>query len=284
MTRQLVEAFDLHAMLGAPRLRLFDCGFSLADPHKGRADYDAGHIPGAFYAHLDDDLAGRPGGGRGRHPLPAVPAFIRTLGRFGVAAGDHVVVYDDSGGAIAARLWWMLRWVGLESVRLLNGGIQAWLRAGYALETDSRSPQPLPFVGDAADALTASTADVERRAQQNMVLVDARAAVRYRGEKEPIDPVAGHIPGALNLPFEENLDADGRFFAPQRLRRRFADIGIGAANAASVVHMCGSGVTACHNLLAMEQAGLPGSRLYPGSWSAWVGDGAREVARIAAAR
>jgi len=281
MARHLVEAAELHAMLNAPHLRLFDCRFSLADPRRGRADYDAGRIAGALFVHLDHDLAQNPGGGRGRHPLPAMQKFVRTLRRLGLTAGDHVVVYDDAGGAIAARMWWMLRWAGHESARLLNGGLQAWLRAGYALDTAPPSPPPSPsrFTAAADDALTVNTVDVEQRAQKRFILVDARAAARYRGEKEPLDPVAGHIPGALNLPFEENLDGDGRFLAPQKLRERFARIGIDEKNAATVVHMCGSGVTACHNVLAMECAGLSGSRLYPGSWSAWVGDGAREVAR-----
>ena len=285
MARHLAEAAELHAMLNAPRLRLFDCRFSLADPQRGRADYGAGRIAGALYVHLDRDLAQNPGGGRGRHPLPAMQTFARTLCRLGLTAGDHAVVYDDAGGAIAARMWWMLRWAGHESARLLNGGLQAWLRAGYALDTaPPPSPPPSQFTAIADDTLTVNTVDVEQRAQKRFVLVDARAAARYRGEKEPIDAVAGHIPGALNLPFEENLDGDGRFLAPQKLRERFARIGVSEKNAAAVVHMCGSGVTACHNVLAMECAGLSGSRLYPGSWSAWVGSGAREIARITSAR
>lgn len=273
-------------MLGAPRLRLFDCRFSLADPWRGRADYHAGRIAGAVYVHLDRDLAQNPGGGRGRHPLPAMQTFVRTLRRLGLKAGDDAVVYDDAGGAIAARMWWMLRWAGHESARLLNGGLQAWLRAGFALDTapPSLSSSPSRFTAIADDTMTVNTAEVEQRAQKRFILVDARAAVRYRGEKEPIDPVAGHIPGALNLPFEENLDGDGRFLAPQKLRERFARIGVDEKNAAAVVHMCGSGVTACHNVLAMECAGLGGSHLYPGSWSAWVGAGAREVACITSAR
>ena len=283
----LINAEALHHRIKLPRLRLFDCRFSLADPAKGRDDYAAGHIAGARYAHLDEDLAG-PAGAGGRHPLPEAATFMRTLGRFGVTADSEVVVYDDAGGAFALRMWWMMRWVGHDAAALLDGGIGAWLAAGYALDdappAKSAAVAAPPYPGMVRDTMRVSTAEIVAMTAGagdgggTEVLLDARAAARFRGEVEPVDAVAGHIPGALNLPFEDNLDEDGRFLPPAQLRRRFLQTPGAAQTPAAVVHTCGSGVSACHNLFAMELAGLPGSRLYPGSWSAWISDPARAVA------
>ena len=280
----LLDAEALHCRIDSPRLRLFDCRFSLADPGKGRNKYAAGHIPGAFYAHLEDDLSGPVGGADGRHPLPDAAVFMQTLGRFGVTADSEVVVYDDAGGAIALRLWWMMRWVGHTSVALLDGGIGAWLAAGYASVRGTQTPMPAPtptaanYTGAACDAMRLSTAEVAAMVGNGEgALLDARDARRFYGEVEPIDSVAGHIPGALNLPFQGNLDAHGRFLPAAHLRRRFRQLPGVAQAPTAVVHTCGSGVTACHNLFAMELAGLPGSRLYAGSWSEWIRDPSRPV-------
>lgn len=258
---------------------LIDCRFELADPGRGRAEFALGHPPTAVYAHLDEDLADLHKPGHGRHPLPDVARFAACLVAWGYRAEREVIVFDHGSGAVAARCWWMLRALGHDAVSVLDGGFAAWQQAGLALAsgaampTTGGSPRGLgthwPDQDGAAFAL-ADYALVERaRKDPAWCLLDARAAARFRGEVEPIDPVAGHVPGARNRPFSDNLDASGRFKTPQRLAVEFGEL-LGAVPSEQVIHMCGSGVTAAHNLLAMEHAGRSGSRLFVPSWSGWV--------------
>jgi thiosulfate/3-mercaptopyruvate sulfurtransferase len=254
-----------------------DCRFTLTDAAAGRAAYERGHIPGARYAHLDDDLARRPQPHEGRHPLPDPERFAATLGAWGVERDSTVVAYDDANGAIAARLWWLLRWLGHERCAVLDGGFAAWQDAGRPVEQagPSITPRRYAFRGAAADAVVATEELAEAQANGALV-VDARGAPRYRGEQEPIDPVAGHVPGAHNRPFSANVTSGGKFRPPVELFAELNDLLAGRAPS-DLIAMCGSGVTACHLLLAMEAAGLPGARLYAGSWSEWIRDPARPI-------
>ena len=276
----LVSAEELRAVLagGNGDVVLLDCGFDLADTEAGQRAYDAGHLPGAQYAHLDRDLSGAKTGRNGRHPLPPREAFARRVGQWGIGPATRVVVYDAQGGPYAARAWWMLRWLGHSAVAVLDGGVAAWRAAGGPLETRVPAPQPRPPYPAQAPAMPAVDVAALLASLGNgpghgsWRVLDARSPERYRGEAEPIDPVAGRIPGAINRFHRENLQAGGRFKAPAVLRAEFARLGIDAGAAAGVAHQCGSGVTACHNLLAMAHAGLDGSALYPGSWSEWCAD------------
>lgn len=277
----LIEPETLRRALFAPDCVVLDCRFDLARPEAGRQAWRQGHIPGAQYAHLDADLSSPPGPLTGRHPLPAPAHFQRSVRAWGISAHTQVVAYDDMGGAMASRLWWLLRWLGHDAVRVLDGGLAAWTRdtEGELETTPCAAPRPGEFQARPQVQAWLDTEAVKQAQQAGRIrLLDARGAARFRGEHEPIDPIAGHIPGALNLPFEGNLDAAGRFLPPAQLRERFLTV-LGQTQVDQVVHMCGSGVTACHNLLAMEQAGLGGSRLYPGSWSEWIRDPGRAVAR-----
>lgn len=266
---------DLQAA-GAP-LVVLDCGFDLGDPQAGERAHLAGHIAGAAYAHLDRDLAGPKDGRNGRHPLPARSALAATMGRWGVAPGTQVVVYDAQGGAYAARAWWALRWAGHDAVALLDGGWAAWLDRGGAVATGVEALHGLPpYPAPATAQAPTVDADMLRHELGSVTVLDARSAERFRGEAEPLDPVAGRIPGARLRFFKDNLGADGRFLPAEELRRQFDALGVAPDR---VVHQCGSGVTACHNLLAMTHAGLDGSRLYPGSWSEWCADPDRPIAR-----
>jgi thiosulfate/3-mercaptopyruvate sulfurtransferase len=275
----LIDAATLAVLLrSGPPPRLVDCGFDLVDTGAGERAYAEGHLPGAVYLHLDRDLSGAKTGRNGRHPLPERAAFAATLGRIGVGPQTQVVAYDRQGGPYAARLWWMLRWMGHEAVAVLDGGVAAWTAAGGALVGDVAAPVALPAYPDRA-SLAPAVGSAEVAARLGRVkLVDARAGERFRGEVEPLDAVAGHIPGAMHRFFKDNLAADGRFKPATALRDEFARL-LGGDAAGDTVHHCGSGVTACHNLLAMEHAGLAGSALYPGSWSEWSADPARPVAR-----
>jgi len=274
----LIDAAELARHLDDPAWVVIDCRFTLTDPAAGRRAYDKGHIPGARYAHLEDDLSAPVGPGTGRHPLPAPDALSRRLGQWGVGDGTQVVVYDDIFGAIASRLWWLLRWLGHDAVAVLDGGLPAWLRTGHLLSTDAPRSAPATFVPRLRpDASLDSDAVAQGLARHEVLLIDARAEERFLGEVEPLDPVAGHVPGAVNWPYEDNLDLDGRFLPAGELRQHYAGL-LGRLAPGQAVHMCGSGVTACHNLLAMERAGLGGSRLYGGSWSAWITDPKRPVA------
>ncbi len=256
---------------------LLDCRFSLADKDYGRRLYGEGHIAGAHYLDLDDDLASPVVPGSGRHPLPDMDALMARLRACGIDAAKQVVVYDDCGGAMAARAWWLLRGLGLASVAVLDGGIGAWVAEGGALSAELPVAAASSWQGHWSAAEVLDSAAVEENLQSaQLVLVDARSAERFRGEQEPIDPVAGHVPGALNRPLSDNLQ-QGRFKHPQQLKDEWSSL-LGGRNANLVVHMCGSGVTACHNLLSMQIAGLEGAGLYPGSWSEWIQDPHRPVA------
>lgn len=266
----LVNAADLAKNLDNPDWRIFDCRCSPSDSTVGEKRYREGHIPGARHADLDRVLAAPAGTDTGRHPLPDPDAFSVWLAGQDVGNHTQVIAYDDSGGAFAARLWWMLRWVGHDAVAVLDGGLQAWQTAGGKLDT-GRGPPPAPRDFARRPARVAAVYGNEVAAivngQRPGHLVDARASERFAGRREPIDAVAGHIPGAVNRPFAANLDASGHFIPVEKLRERFLSV---ADDPSRIVHYCGSGVTACHNLLAMEHAGLSGSRLYPGSWSEWI--------------
>lgn len=274
----LIEPGALHERLDDADWRVFDCRFDLAEPAAGRSDWQAGHIPGALYADLEADLAATPDETSGRHPLPDADALAEWLGHNGVDDTVQVVCYDAASGAFAARLWWLLRWLGHDRVAVLDGGLAAWRAAGCPLESSPPArPEPRRFPARRRDRETWVDA-TDIAGTPSLVVVDARAPERFRGDREPIDPVAGHVPGALNRPFMENVDADGRWRPAETLRAEWRRLA-GGASAASVVHMCGSGVTAAHNVLSMEHAGLAGSRLYPGSWSEWIRDPSRPIER-----
>lgn len=274
----LVSAAQLAAMVGDPRVLIVDCRFDLAEPDRAARDYADAHIPGALFAHLDHDLSGPHQRGAGRHPLPDAAAFSATLSRWGWQPGRRVIAYDAANGALAAaRLWWLLRFAGHRAA-VLDGGLDAWRAAGFPLESGAAETEPTD-VRVAFDPRRIATVDEVARARANpaMRLLDARATPRYRGDVEPLDTAAGHVPGARNRPFADNLQGDGRFKPATELAREFAIL-LGRNEPDEVVHMCGSGVTACHNLLAMEHAGLAGSRLFAPSWSGWIEDAAHPVA------
>ena len=284
MPTTLIEPAALAAHLADPDWAIVDCRFDLARPEWGALAWAAGHIPNALYAHLDRDLSGPRTALTGRHPLPAIAALTATLGRWGIDKEVQVVAYDQGAGAYAARLWWLLRWLGHQQVAVLDGGLAAWERAGLALETAATVRAPRRFTAAPAAGLVVTTAALAQAVaagaltRGELTLVDARSADRFAGQNETLDPVAGHIPGARNHPFSGNLDANGRFLSAPELRRCWAD-SLRERPAATLIAMCGSGVTACHNLLALEAAGLAGARLYAGSWSEWIRDPARPVAR-----
>ncbi len=275
----LVSAEQTAAHLDDPQWVICDCRHDLANHSAGYKAYRAGHIPGARFLHLDVDLSGPKTGLTGRHPLPHPATFCLRLGALGISNNTQVVAYDETGGVYASRLWWMLRWVGHTNVAVLDGGWQAWNKAGLPVTVAQPVIAPTTFSGKAQTQSAVDSAQVLANLQdRKALLLDARSSDRYRGENETLDPVAGHIPGAANRFFKLNLDTDGRFKAPTALKQEFGTMLNGHAPDA-IVHQCGSGVTACHNLLAMEVAGLAGSRLYPGSWSEWVSDRRRPVAQ-----
>jgi thiosulfate/3-mercaptopyruvate sulfurtransferase len=274
----LINPDTLASLLGRPEVAIVDCRFELANTGAGEVAYLQGHIPGAVYAHIDRDLSGPKTGTNGRHPLPSPAALAETLGRLGIDGSVQVVAYDQDSGMFASRLWWLLRWMGHDAVAVLDGGFARWLAAGGRPSSGSESRPARVFDGTPRPGLTVTADQVQAlAASPDARVVDARAPERYRGDVEPLDPVAGHIPGAVNHFFQQNLAA-GRFLPPQQLRAMLQQ-SIGDVGAERVVCYCGSGVTACHNLLALEHAGLHGARLYPGSWSEWVADGARPVER-----
>jgi len=273
----LINCQSLSRYLADPSWVVVDCRFDLMQPASGREAYAQGHIPGARYADLNRDLSATVTAKSGRHPLPDPGDFALRLGNWGIGNHSQVVVYDAGDGTYAVRLWWMLRWLGHTAVAVLNGGLAAWREANLPLTTEVPHPDAQSFTPQVQTAAVLSTTQIRQSLETGSLrVVDARVAQRFRGEVEPIDPVAGHVPGALNFPCGDNLDSSGRFLPAERLRERFKAF---ASNPAQVVHMCGSGVTACHNLLAMEIAGLHGSRLYPGSWSEWVRDPENPVVR-----
>lgn len=276
--RTLIDARQLRDITGSRSTLVVDCRVDLSDPVRGEQSYNEGHIPGSVFAHLNRDLSDLSKSGVGRHPLPDATAFARVLGGWGWDRNQVVVTYDDAGGSLAAaRLWWMLRLIGHRDVAVLDGGFGAWKDAGFPLESKPVTRTPNRDLDVSFDLGQIVYTDELQQISDRVLLLDARAAPRFRGEVEPIDPVAGHVPGARNRPFSENLAA-GRFKSTEDLRREFSGL-LGAIDANSVVHMCGSGVTACHNLLAMEHAGLSGSRIYAPSWSGWISDSQRPIAK-----
>lgn len=276
--RTLVDAATLTAHLGDPAWVVVDVRHQLSDTGYGERSYAESHIPGAVFLHCDRDLSGAMTGLNGRHPLPTIETLAQRLGEIGIDGTTQVVVYDDAQGMIAGRLWWLLRWLGHDRVALLDGGWQAWLAADGKVTAELPALRPKKFVvGNGLPPV--AVADVlAHLASPQMRLVDARSPDRYRGENETMDPVGGHIPSAVNRFFRDNLQADGRYKPAAELRAEWLVV-LAGAGPETVVHQCGSGVSACHNMLAMEIAGLGGSRLYAGSWSEWCADPARPVAR-----
>lgn len=275
----LITVPELAAHINDPAWVVCDCRHDLAQYEFGRNAYAKAHIPGARFLHLDEDLSGPKTGVNGRHPLPHPITFTLRLAALGIDNGKQVVAYDNAGGVYASRLWWMMRWVGHQSVAVLDGGFDAWVKAGQsvtdkppAIKASTFTPNPSPQL------LVDTRAVMANLAGKGFDVIDARSPDRFRGENETLDPVAGHIPGAVNRFFKLNLDQDGSFKPATALQQEFTTL-LGGHDATRIVHQCGSGVTACHNLLAMEIAGLTGSRLYPGSWSEWVSDRTRPVAR-----
>jgi len=266
----LVSTDTLNQQLNNPNWIIIDCRFSLADTEAGTKAYRYGHIPNARYAHLDKDLSSQITDFTGRHPLPNFSLLAKKLGAWGVTNNSQVIAYDDAGGAFAGRLWWLLRCMGHDKVAVLDGGIKQWQKQGLPITTALPAVKPAAFRAYLNDSAWLNAIQVENgTARKSVCLIDARTPERYRGEQEPIDPVAGHIPGALNRAFQLNLDSNGLFLTPEQLRKQFKQL-IGTTSPEQVVHYCGSGVTACHNLLAMEYAGLTGSKIYAGSWSEWI--------------
>jgi thiosulfate/3-mercaptopyruvate sulfurtransferase len=274
----ILAAETLQQNLNNPNWIIIDCRFSLADSDAGAKAYRLGHIPNARYAHLDHDLSSSVTDFKGRHPLPNFTSLAAKLGHWGVTNHSQVITYDDIGGAFAGRLWWLLRCLGHDKSAVLDGGIQYWKRQGYQITTTLPDITPCIFRPYQTDSAWLTAIQLQNNlAKKSICLIDARTPERYRGELEPIDPVAGHIPGAINRPFQLNLDPDGLFLTADELRKQFTNI-TGNFSPEKVVHMCGSGVTACHNLLAMEHSGLTGSKLYAGSWSEWIRNKNRAIA------
>jgi thiosulfate/3-mercaptopyruvate sulfurtransferase len=284
----LIDVESLAALLAqsdksAAPVVVLDCRFDLSAPSAGRQAYLTAHIPGARHADLDETLAAPVSAASGRHPLPSPETMAERFTALGIGHDSQVIVYDAANGSFAARAWWLLRWLGAPRVAVLDGGFKAWLAHGGATAAGERAIHPAPpaasLRADVDAAAVATSADVLAALRQPArLLVDARAAERYAGAVEPIDPVAGHVPGAVNHPFTRNLGADGRFLVASELHRLWRET-LGGHAPADVMVMCGSGVTACHDLLAMELAGLPGAKLYAGSWSEWIRDPSRPVAR-----
>jgi thiosulfate/3-mercaptopyruvate sulfurtransferase len=275
----LVSTDTLNQQLNNSNWVIIDCRFSLADTEAGAKAYRHGHIPNARYAHLDKDLSSAITDFTGRHPLPNFSLLAKKLGDWGINNNSQVVAYDDAGGAFAGRLWWLLKCMGHDKVAVLNGGIKQWQKQGLPITTTLPTVKPATFRPYVNETAWLNALQVQNNlAQRAICLIDARTPERYRGEQEPIDPVAGHIPGALNRAFQLNLDSNGLFLPAEQLREQFKRL-IGTTAPEQVVHYCGSGVTACHNLLAMEHAGLTGSKLYAGSWSEWIRNKNRTVAK-----
>jgi thiosulfate/3-mercaptopyruvate sulfurtransferase len=275
--RTILSPQALQEHLGDASWRIFDCRHDLAQPDAGEQAYRIAHIPNAGFMHLDRDLSGVKRGNNGRHPLPDAAAFANLLAQRGVSNATQVIAYDDSGGMFAARLWWMLRWLGHEAVAVLDGGLSAWKRASLPLTDVIPAMAPVSFQWRATEHAV-DVAFVQAHLNDPAVqLIDARAPERFRGEQETIDPVAGHIPGALNRFIKENLDGDGCFKRPEQLREEFTQRLRARPNATPVCY-CGSGAAACHHVLAMEIAGLRTAKLYVGSWSEWCSDPHRPIA------
>ena len=275
MYTNIVSAKELFQQLTNPEWIIFDCRFNVTQPQWGAEQYRSGHIPGAFYCDLDKDLSSPPTSDSGRHPLPNPQDLATKLVAWGVSANSQIVVYDEMVGAVAARMWWVLRWLGHTSVAVLDGGLASWDKAGYPLTSElpeakvAGNFQPHPD-----DDLWVSVTEVEQiRTDTQTVLIDARSTARFRGEQEQVDAIGGHIPAAVSRPLTDNIGDDGCFLSAQQLRNYYESLG-----GERIIHYCGSGVTACHNLLAMELAGLGLKQLYVGSWSEWIRDKDRPIA------
>ncbi len=275
--RTLIDTATLAKNLDASDWRIFDLRHDLAQPELGRQQYAEGHIPGATFVSLDTQLSGEKTGRNGRHPLPDAADFMAALGEWGITPGQQIVVYDASGGTFAGRLWWMLRWMGHYSVALLDGGFAKWEKEGRPVTAEVPHYSPTTYRGAPRTMHVDAAFVAANLGKSEVTVVDARAAGRFAGAGETIDPVGGHIPGAINRPYNQNLAKDGTFKSPQVLAKEFAEL-LGNRSPKQIVHQCGSGVSACHNILAMEIAGLAGSRLYPGSWSEWCADPKRPIA------
>ena len=272
----LVQAETLAVALGRPDLVILDCRFSLLDPNVGEQAYTRSHLPGAAYANLERDLSDMGPHGEGRHPWPQAEGLVAKLRRWGIEASSQVIAYHDADGAYPARLWCLLRTLGHEKVAVLDGGWARWTALGLPVSSSPYQDRTGRYEADFDRSRLLSADQVEQHLFNGGLLLDARAPARFRGEEEPIDRVAGHVPGAINRPFATNL-ADGRFKSPMQLADEYRAL-LDGRDPASTVIMCGSGVTACHLLLAMEYAGLPGAQVYAGSWSGWIADPARPVA------
>ncbi len=269
-----ISVADLAQHVDDPAFVIFDCRHELTNPEFGIKAYAHSHIPNARFAHLDRDLAAPQTGRNGRHPLPDPNVFAGWLGRMGVSNDKQVIAYDNAAGVYGSRLWWMLRWMGHQNVAVLDGGWQAWLAAEHPVTAEVPVPKPSRFTGTPQKSPVDTKYVLEHLQSPDMVLIDARANDRYHGQNETIDPIGGHIPGAHNRFFKDNLTPQGFFKSPEQLRDEFRPF-VGNGSPEKIVSQCGSGVTACHNLLAMEIAGLKGGRLYPGSWSEWIADPSR---------
>jgi len=280
MSTPLMEPMALAQIIKNKEVIVFDCRHQLTDPSYGREQFLLGHLPGAIFASIDDHLSGVPTGDNGRHPLPRVDDLRLFLEKNGVSNSTTVVCYDDAGGVYASRLWWLLRWLGHEQVSVLNGGIQGWTSMGQQLEIIERAPRSRQILEiNLNDVHVDADYILGKLQSEDLVIIDARANDRFRGKNETIDPIAGHIPGAINRFFKANLNENGQMKEGNTLKEEFLDL-IGSGNVTNVVHQCGSGVSACHNLLAMEVAGLVGSKLYPGSWSEWISDKGRPISQL----
>ncbi len=262
-----------------PEWVIFDCRFTLTNTEAGRAAYQQGHIPGAQYVHLDDDMSSAVTPTSGRHPLPETKIFSDKLSAWGVDSSKQVVVYDDSFGSMAVKMWWLLRWLGHDNVALLDGNWPKWVKQKLPVSTELPNIAATNFVANVSNELLVDTEEVDfARRERCSVLIDARPEQRFAGEREPLDKVAGHIPGSINWVYEENLDFDGTYLPAEELKEAYLKLMPGL-KPQQVIHTCGSGITACHNMLAMEIAGLHGSKLYAGSWSEWITDPSRPVAK-----
>ena len=277
MFTTLIQVEELAENLDNPRFIIFDCRHELTNPDYGPRAYAQSHLPGAHFASVDHDLAAPVTGKNGRHPLPDAATFATWLGNKGVTNGVQVVGYDDSLGVYPSRLWWMLRWLGHDAVAVLDGGLNAWVKAGLPTTTEVPVAKPAKFVARPRNTSVNADYVLAHLQTPDMLIIDARSNDRFHGQNETIDPVGGHIPGAVNRLFRRNVDDSGHFRPPAELKKEFKEL-IGNTQVENVVHQCGSGVSACHNLLAMEVAGLTGTRLYPGSWSEWIADPTRPVA------
>ena len=279
MYATLISTTDLAAHLDDPAYVIIDVRHDLAQPDTwGEAEYGRAHLPGARFVHVDRDLAARKSGTNGRHPLPATNTCAALFGRLGIDATKQVVVYDQGSTMYAARCWWMLRWLGHAAVSVLDGGFAVWTREGRPVTATMPAFAPATFTVRGVETTVDAATVAASLASRSLFLVDARGRERFRGDVEPLDPVAGHIPGAVNRPYLQNFNPDGTYKSASDLRAEFSTLVAGHANA-EIVHYCGSGVSACHNVLAMEHAGLGRTRLYPGSWSEWCADTLRPVAR-----